>query len=138
MKGNQIFLLFGVIVVSSSVFGQTIDGCVKNCQQCWKNPSPPAGHIQKSCNVCINSSPKVTSVSGYFDCSGTAIQNCQVHSIDRTTLRVSCITCNVGFMKQTTATGDSCIALTAEYPLCRVGDSNVLACLLCNVNHAVE
>lgn len=122
------------------VSGQTIDGCSKNCAQCWKNPSPPTGQIQRSCQVCINSAPKITSVAGYFNCSGPAIANCEIHSVDTANLRVSCNLCRVGFMKQTANSVDSCVPLTADFPLCRVGDNTGgvnVSCLVCQSNHAV-
>lgn len=140
MERSHFLTIFALLACASLVSGQSVDGCSKNCAQCWKNPSPPAGQIQKSCLMCLNSAPKVTSTAGYFDCSGTAIPNCNQHIIDTTTLKVSCVVCQEGYMKQTSATGDSCVTLNTDFPLCRIGNNitGVEACLLCQSNHGVE
>lgn len=123
MKTIQITLVVALLGVFSGTNAQNFDGCAKNCLMCWKNPAPAvAGQVQRTCHVCMNSSPKEsTTLPGYFDCSGSEIPNCETHLRNFITGKVTCGNCKIGHMKKADTSGETCVPLAAEYENCALG-----------------
>lgn len=126
------------LALASSAIAQTtpvsFDGCTKNCLQCQRAAAPVAspGINLKTCNICLDSSPKVSTVAPLnFDCSGAAIANCQFHTVtDKTTGAVACTACHDRHLLKTSGTTTTCEALGAEYTNCRQGTAD--ECTLCD------
>lgn len=113
------------------------DGCTKNCAYCMRYnqilPSP--GISSRTCDACINSSPKKI-LPMHYDCSGPAIPNCEVHFVNKTTDVVSCFICKNGFKIKTVDKVDTCEAMPAEFTNCLRANSEF--CTACKNDHSLE
>ena len=127
MQKLVAYSVFVLVLAGSAVYAQdplSSNGCTKNCIICARvSEFSSIGPDQRSCQKCVNSSPKATSVLTIRDCSGPAITNCEVHSLEVGTGRVLCDECKAGFVKKITGDPkvDSCVTMELTFEGCAYG-----------------
>lgn len=136
-----IFCLALISTVASQTSAVTnFDGCTKNCMNCLRTtpvlPPPATNVFLKTCQVCANSSPKVGQVPLFYECSGPAIEGCEIHRVTRETGVVSCILCKEKFIQKVSGATVTCEAIGNDFENCRRGISD--SCVVCNVNYSTS